>query len=420
MFKFKKVRGPERPRDMSVDLAEPAANLIEKNTETTRTGKSRLLLQVRNVSDRLTGMPVIRENAPQIKCEIEPQSESLESKHADMMRKIDELAIQIVQVESRLAQFNEINEDFEKTVAKISRESARITTWMAANEKMASDLARTDENLEVTRQKVDNLHELTEYIDTKTKSLGKHKELLKIAHMELCKANIILVDIKSRLAELENDSKNIKEIQGDAGAFEKALKSLETRFNAIDSKSDELNGLLKSFARLESYAEKIQKKQKHFESLDQLADGLTRAIKKQEVDLSALSDKTITLERQFDRALDIEKKMAEFEDSLDKKCILLNNLAGRVIEVSEIQKRVDELNQQILDLETKLSDIARKSSEIDKLQKQFNRINLLAEELKARERILVDDERLISTAIAAAANLEEPVHKAELLTKKSQ
>ena len=71
-------------------------------------------------------------------------------------------------------------------------------------------------------------------------------------------------------------------------------------------------------------------------------------------------------------------------------------------------------------LEQKIDKISVQAKSINKLQKDFTKASLLADELKARQKSLIDEESLINKAITAASKLEELIYKAEHIKSKAK
>ena len=115
-----------------------------------------------NLQKPASEIDILNERVQQTKTEIGPQIDSLSQRQVDLSKRFDDLALHLKQAESQLGKFSNVTEEFEKTVARISQESARITTWMAANEKMASELSESNESLNIVKQKVEQVHELAE------------------------------------------------------------------------------------------------------------------------------------------------------------------------------------------------------------------------------------------------------------------
>jgi len=327
---------------------------------------------IQNTAGELTS---IEEKVLKAKTDIEPQLEILANKQTGLTNKFNEMTSRLDQSESQLAHFADLSGEFEKTVDKISRESARITTWMAATEKMSSELARSNENLETTKQKIDHLHELAEYVELKTKALGKFKELLKNAHLEYGKANILLVEIKAKLAELEQDSRQLREIQANTNDIDKILKSFENRYQIIESKSEQLSRILDDFARVEIYAKNIEQKQRQLESLDRLTDQLSNQAESAHNDLRLLQQTSGHVDESLKCAEESQYKSRVIAQQMTELIGSAEGLLERIPDIKSILEEIESIRKRSLAVENKLlenmalaAELKEQSGSVDEIK----------------------------------------------------
>jgi DNA repair exonuclease SbcCD ATPase subunit len=296
----------------------------------------------------------LNERVKQAQTEIGPQIDSLSQRQADLADRFAQLAERLEQAESQLGKFACITDEFEKTVAQVSQESARITTWMAANEKMANELAESNESLNIVKQKVDQLHELAEYVDTKTRALAKNKELLKNAHAEFSQANILFVEIKSTISEMSREFDRLKKAQNNAEELEKCLKSFESRFEVVESKSAMLNQLLENFATLSDLAKELKQRQQSFDSIDQLTKNLSRHIENARAELAALTEASAHVEDTIRQA---EQLQNSTKSITQQTADLVNNaqkLLERLPEINTVLDEIENVRKRALAVENKL------------------------------------------------------------------
>lgn len=349
-----------------------------------------------NLQKPASEIDVLNERVKQAKTEIGPQIDSLSQRQVDLSKRFDDLAEQLKQAESQLGKFGNVTEEFEKTVARISQESARITTWMAANEKMASELAESNESLNIVKQKVDQLHELAEYVDTKTRALAKNKELLKNAHAEFSQANILFVEIKSTISDMSREFDRLKKAQSNAQELEKSLASFESRFEIIESKSAMLNQLLENFATLSDLAKDLKQRQQSFDTLDQLTKNLSRHAENARAELAALKETGARVEDTIRQA---EQFQASSKTTTQQMADLVNNaqkLLERLPDINTMLEEIENVRKRALVVENKLLENLAIDSDLKEQAANSNEI---------RER--VESYRQESTKMMAA-------HKREL------
>ena len=156
-----------------------------------------------------------------------------------------------------------------ETAENVATESARITIWMAATEKMSEKLKQATQLFEDSKQRIDRVNELVEYIESKTNVFAKQKELLKNAHIEAGKANAIFWEIKSKHSELERDVEKIKKMETHVLKFDSKLKSIENRISRLDI----------NIRKLIPLSEKIDKTDKEVNALTDKLDHLDQRMR---------------------------------------------------------------------------------------------------------------------------------------------
>jgi chromosome segregation ATPase len=375
MFKFRKVREPEQIDDKLISLEE-SANRLENIVETAQKEKSRFNLLVEKVSNKMASLD---DNVQLTKTEIAPQLDSLAQRQIALSQHLDEMTNRINQTELQLKKFANLSGEFENTVARISQESARITTWMAANEKMASDLADSNQTLETIKHKVDQLHELAEYVDTKTRALAKNKELLKNAHSEYSNASILLVDIKSNIAEMSREFDRLRKAKENAEELNNILSTFETRFEKIESESALLNQLLNNYANLENYARDLKLKRQSFESIDRLLENLSNHTENAHSELAALQEISGWFDASIKQASQLQNDSKSTAQQMAELVSNAQTLLERLPEVNTILKEIETVRQRALSVENKLMENLAIDSELKEQAADSGEIRLKVE-----------------------------------------
>jgi DNA repair ATPase RecN len=172
---------------------------------------------------------IFLEKADRARADIILKLDSIDSKQFELLDKYDDFLQRMEKSEDQLGRLSSLQAEFERITENVATESARITIWMTATEKMSEKFKKATELFETTKQKIDRFHELAEYLESKTKSLSKQKELLKNAYIEAGKANAIFWEIKSKYSELEQDVEKIKKMETQTSRFDSELESIVGR-----------------------------------------------------------------------------------------------------------------------------------------------------------------------------------------------
>ncbi len=212
---------------------------------------------------------VFLEKVDKTKAEITIKLNSIEVKQVELLNKYDDFLKRLEKAEEHLNHLSSMKAEFEKTAENVATESARITIWMEATEKMSEKLKQATQLFEDSKQRIDRVNELVEYIESKTNVFAKQKELLKNAHIEAGKANAIFWEIKSKHSELERDVEKIKKMETHVLKFNSKLRSIENRISRLDI----------NIRKLIPLSEKIDKTDKEVNALTDKLDHLDQRMR---------------------------------------------------------------------------------------------------------------------------------------------
>ncbi len=327
----------------------------------------------------LGGVQELSREAEQVRAEIEPQLEQTRQRQTELTARYDDLLNRLESSENEIKRLAEMAEKFKTWADEIARESARITTWMAATEKMAENLSKTTELFETASSKIDSLHELTEFVESKTKSLNKQKELLKNAHIEYGKANVLFLEIRSKLSEMEGDWEQIKQIQTDSIRFENQVKALESRIEQIESYAEKLDRLTQEMSLLDDRAEVLDKFRNQLEEFSQTAAGLQLKSEQAQGNLKALESAIEKSERIMGRVEQSQQDSKALAQHLELLLENGENFLGRVPDINGIQDKIDSVRERALALENKLlenmavvSELKNHSAAADQIKERLD------------------------------------------------
>lgn len=309
------------------------------------------LVNIHELFDEIDGL---KNKAEATKAEIEPQIEQTQKRQQELQRMYDDFLNRLGQAESEITRISTMAEKFQQSAEEISRESARITTWMAATEKMAEDLAKTTELFETASSKIDRLHELSEFVESKTKTLNRQKELLKNAHIEYGKANVLFLEIKSKLSEMEADWEQIKQIQTDSIRFENQVRAIESRIGQIEAYSEKLDRLACEFSSLDDKAETLEKFQKQLNQFSETAATLESKSAQAENNLKKIETAIETGARLLNQAESSQKDANALAQHLELLLENGENFLAKIPDINKIQDDIDSVRQKALSLENKI------------------------------------------------------------------
>ncbi len=309
---------------------------------------------ITSIYELMSKIQALGQKAEETRAAIEPQFEQTRRQQAELAAKYDDFLNRLSGAESEVKRLSEMAEKFQTWAEEIARESARITTWMAATEKMAENLSKTTELFETASSKIDSLHELTEFVESKTKSLNKQKELLKNAHIEYGKANVLFLEIRSKLSEMEEDWEQIKQIQTDSVRFENQVKALESRIGQIEGYSEKLDRLAHELSSLDDKAEILDKFRKQLEDFSETAAGLELRSEQAGGNLKALETAIEKSEQVMNRVEQTQKDGKTLAQHLELLLENGENFLGRVPDINKIQDNIDSVRERALALENKL------------------------------------------------------------------
>lgn len=283
---------------------------------------------------------IFLEKADKARAEITLKLNSIDSKQVELLDKYDDFLQRLKEAEDQLGHLSGLQAEFEKTTENVTTESARITIWMAATEKMSEKLKQATELFETTKQKIDRLHELAEYVESKTKTLAKQKELLKNAYIEAGKANAIFWEIKSKYSELEQDAEKIKKMETQTSRFDSELESIEGRVSTFDT----------SVKKLLLLSEKIEKTDKEVGSLTDELNNLNQRVNGSRKQAVSIAEECADIHKsQENLRLDVSEVMDQFGKLSDLR--VLTEEKTRVL--SEYLKRAEQGISELSDISVK-------------------------------------------------------------------
>ena len=353
----------------------------------------------------------INKKIAQLKTGFVPDIESISRQQAQLLEKYAGFAERFEQAELKLKNLTAQSEEFKKTTENVARESARITTWMAATEKMSEKLEQASGVFETTKQKIDRLHELAEYVENKTKSLKKQKELLKNAHIESGRANGLFWEIKSKLSELEQDVEKVRQMEMRTAEFDGVLKRIESRFEQINNFGAKIDRLLVEYVKLGDYAKELRAHQKEFSVIDELSKQLQKQIeqaREEHVKLNKSSEQVSLFikrsEESQNESRTIMRQMAELTQNAEK-------FFNRAPDVARVVDQIEAIRKKSLVLENKLMETMATATEIKDQSEQAAEIKSRVEQFQSEvDRKSADQKKeleLIKNSITSVkANLE--------------
>jgi len=307
-----------------------------------------------------------------------PEVEAIGQKQAELLNKYDSFVDRLEKSEVKLQDFAKLETEFKKTSENIAHESARLSTWMEATEKMSEKLGQATEVFETTKHKVDNLHELVEFIESKTKSLKKQKELLKNAHIESGRANGLFWEIKSKLTELEQDAEKIRHMEMQANEFDSALKRIENRFDQINSFAGKVEQLLTGYGRLDEYARDLQNHHKRLGVADELLKHLEKQINQAKDEHSKLNKAqeqiTIFIKRSEESQTEsraVIRQMNELMQHTERFVQRAPDIDEALAQIESIRKRALVLENKLMEAMATSTDINNQAKKADEVKKSF-------------------------------------------------
>jgi len=392
-------------KDIKLQIESLKKEMVDLEDSRTEALKLRQLMQqlikdstaakdeIASVHGLLNGIRDLGRKAEETRAAIEPQFEQTRRQQAELAARYDAFLNRLAGAESEVKRLSEMAGNFQTWAEEIARESARITTWMAATEKMAENLSKTTELFETASSKIDSLHELTEFVESKTKSLNKQKELLKNAHLEYGKANVLFLEIRSKLSEMEGDWEQIKQIQTDSIRFENQVKALESRVGQIEGYSEKLDRLANELSSLDDKAEVIEKFRKQLEEFSQTVAGLQSRSEQAGGNLRALETAIEKGERMMSRVEQSQKEAKTLAEHLELLLENGENFLGRVPDINKIQDNIDSVRERALALENKLlenmavvSELKNHSEAADQIKERLESYRVEAARLVAADR----------------------------------
>jgi predicted nucleic acid-binding Zn-ribbon protein len=144
------------------------------------------------------------------------------------------------------------------------------------------------------------------------------------------------------------------------------------------------------------------------------------AIADKQTQMSSLSEKITVLETRAIVADRIQQRFDDFEKKFEKLDNDLKMAFASLDKMESVRKEFDAYQNVIAGFENTVSVLSEKVKGLDKLKKDISRASLMADELKARQKSLSDEDSLINKAIMAASKLEELIYRAEHINKEEK
>jgi len=377
----------QKVKDMQ-SIQKDAESLKDVKSQTTRLFEkfAEIKTQIKDVELKLNSfekpsqeLAVIDEKMKKFASNILPEMESIGKKQDELFDRYKNFVERLESAESNLKTITGLSEEFKKTSENVSRESARITTWMAVTEKMSEKLQNVTEVFETTKQKIDRLHELAEYVESKTKSLSKQKELLKKAHIESGRANGLFWEIKSKLSELEQDTEKVRAMEMQTEKFNAALKNIENRFDQINAFSQKVDQLIVEYARLNEHAKELEQHHTKLSVVEELVVQLEKQVgsAKDEHEKLQKASEQINLflkrsEESQNESRSIMRQMAELMQNTEK-------FLNRAPDVKKVLEQIEANRKRALVLENKLMEAMATATEIKDQSEQADQIKAKVE-----------------------------------------
>ncbi|GEM_PF-2014907 len=372
------IQSIQKDAESLKDVKNQTTRLFEKFTEI-KTQLKDVELKLSSFHKPSQELGAIDEKMKKFTSNILPEMESISKKQNELFNRYKDFVERLENAESNLKNITGLSEEFKKTSEDVSRESARITTWMAATEKMSEKLQNVTEVFETTKQKIDRLHELAEYVESKTKSLSKQKELLKKAHMESGRANGLFWEIKSKLSELEQDTEKVREMEMQTEKFNATLKNIESRFDQINAFSQKVDQLIVEYARLNEHAKELEQHHSRLGVIDELVVQLEKKVGSAKDELAKLhkASEQINLfmkrsEESQNESRSIMRQMAELMQNTER-------FLNRAPDVKKVLEQIEANRKRALVLENKLMEAMATATEIKDQSEQADQIKARVE-----------------------------------------
>jgi DNA repair exonuclease SbcCD ATPase subunit len=208
---------------------------------------------------------------------------------------------------------------------------------------------------------------------------------------------------------LENKEKSIKEINENIESLEDKINKIKEKISIKESLLKEYNDILKSKDDLESNLVKIntaikvlENKKKIFEESEEITCPKCGNIFKQiNIDLEDINKKLSLLNEKYQNLykdkLDLEEKISNFEEKLEKIKLLENKISSINIEINQLlhkkkfyeETKITEINYDYLkEKEKELQELKEKYNIKEKQKSQYEKIISLIIEGKLKEQIL--------------------------------
>jgi len=98
----------------------------------------------------------------------------------------------------------------------------------------------------------------------------------------------------------------------------------------------------------------------------------------------------------------------------------MKTMSETLTQLENVKQELAGYHELTAGLEQKIGVISNQMKDVGKLRKDLSTASLLADELKARQKSLADEESLVNKAITAASKLEELIHRAEHINTKAK
>jgi len=325
--------------------------------------------------------------------------------------------------------------DFEKTTTEINQKAADILKVKAELDEMdykikalsssSKQLTMMGQRIEKTENEMDSLvekftgfanqisgwQEQSESIKTECLNIGKSHENLRNNIGEV-------MDLFSNLANMhsqaEAKSQNLVDYFDQAEQKIRELRDISGQSGAqSDKQIQKLNEVRESIKVLNDTQNELAKKLEHIDAESSKISQIGEMVIEKQNQMTSLSEKIAILESKAVVADQIQQRFDDFERKFEK---LDNDLKAASLNLDKMEnarKYFDVYQNEIAGFENKVTDLSEKVKGLDKLKKDVSRASLLADELKARQKNLTDEETLINKAITAASKLEELIYRAE-------
>ncbi|MBT3517591.1 MAG: hypothetical protein HN465_08435, partial [Nitrospina sp.] len=277
-------------------------------------------------------------------------------------------------------------------IEEIKNFDARIRDF----QRVAKDI---ESNHSTLRRDLGELHQLSDHVEQKIKSLQQQRSLVEKANEDAGRLNILVWDMDSKIKKMGEESKLIKSADRNINRLENMLESMETQVTEITGFREMMKVANERVKEMKSTCRELDHRYASIVQEKSIVENYTQDTEEMKITLNKLQGDYEKVLGQGHIIEDARITLTHMTNEISSLKIESKNISVKNEMIRSISSKLRDLDSLSIDVDTKISKIREDSVIIDKTEEKVNKLNIfIVNNLSNKMKLLKEEMKSIDVA----------------------